>query len=473
VSFDDPADPADQIDAAPAATGDSGYEFATVEVDAVSPSGGPLAGGTAVTITGSGFESSGLTLDKVVFDPAGDTNGSEGLDGVDPTVVSDTEITVTAPDATDASDGEPDLATVVDVSFTDSADPGNPVSAVDATEGDSNYDYGSPLVDSVQPTGGPLSGDNEVTITGSGFEDSELTLDKVAFDPTGDTNGSEAVDGTEATVVSDTEITVTAPDATEAAGGEPELATTVDATFDNPGDPGTPIVATPAAAGDNDYVFGEITPPAEPTDAVSSEDCSSDTATGTCDVTDDGTTVTTEGEGAVTVSEYSSDPVASATFSASGEYFDVLVAPRSSFSSLTIAACNLKGATSLDWWNGSAWIVVSPQTFTSGPPPCVTAVLSSSSSPTIAQLSGTVFAGVLPAAASAPVAPIATPVAAAPMPSSSSNPGTLAATGAALFVLFLAGGGLIVSGIFILGTGSTYRRRRTKILSVRGDRPPD
>ena len=101
----------------------------------------------------------------------------------------------------------------------------------------------------------------------------------------------------------------------------------------------------------------------------------------------------------MTVSQYASDPVGSPSFSTPGEYFDVQVASGSSFNSLTVTDCNLNGATSLEWWNpqadagAGAWEPVSPTpTYTSGPPACVAATISSTSSPSLSQLTGTVFA---------------------------------------------------------------------------------
>jgi hypothetical protein len=142
---------------------------------------------------------------------------------------------------------------------------------------------------------------------------------------------------------------------------------------------------------------GPPTPPAPPSGATSSQSCSSSSSSGTCSATNAGMTVSANGEGSLTVSQYGSDPVGSPTFSASGVYLDVEGASGSSFSGLTITDCNLNGATSLEWWNGSAWLAVSPESYSAGPPKCVTATLDSTSSPTIAGLSGTVFAGALPA----------------------------------------------------------------------------
>jgi hypothetical protein len=114
--------------------------------------------------------------------------------------------------------------------------------------------------------------------------------------------------------------------------------------------------------------------------------------------------VTANEEGAVTVSQYGSDPVGSPSFSAPGEYFDVQVASGSSFASLTITDCNLNGGTGLEWWNGGAWEPVTPTSYTAGPPACVSATISSTSSPSLSQLTGTVFA--VSARATAPGAPI-------------------------------------------------------------------
>jgi hypothetical protein len=357
------------------------------------------------------------------------------------------------------------LATDIELDFTNASDPGVPITSVASASGVNDYTFDSPVVDSISPAAGPLAGGTTVTISGSGFDIPGLTLAKVEFHPSGDTNGSNALLGTDASVVSDNEITVTAPDATTAADGEPELAVTVSVLFDGPGDPASSIESAPGTAGADDYLFGDISPPTAPTGAVSSEDCTSSTESGTCDVTNDGTTVSTDGEGAVTVSQYGSDPVGSPAISASGEYFDVQVAPRSNFSTLTITACNLQGATSLEWWNGSAWSVVSPQTFSAGPPPCVTAVLSSTSSPTIAQLTGTVFAGELTSSAQAvPVENPVPPTSSNPIPPTGTPTGTssaLATTGAELSQTLFAGGGLIGIGLFLVGVSSISRRRRT------------
>ena len=267
VSFTDPADPSTPVVAVNSA-GSTFYSFGTPVIDSLSPPAGPLKGGNTVTITGSGFINAGLTLDTVKFDPVGDTNESQAITATGGTVVSDTEITVTVPDATSAASGTSTVQSVIDVSFIDPADPGKPVGAVDDIKGASDYIFATPEITAVDPIGGPLAGANQLTITGSGFEDPGLTLNGVFFDPAGDT-GTQGIEGTGATVVSNTEITVTAPNATAAAAGAPDLATDVSIAFDDPSDPGNLIASDPATASDNGYLFGapvidSISPPAGP-----------------------------------------------------------------------------------------------------------------------------------------------------------------------------------------------------------------
>jgi hypothetical protein len=109
-------------------------------------------------------------------------------------------------------------------------------------------------------------------------------------------------------------------------------------------------------------------------------------------------TATGHGVGSVTVGRYSTDPVGSPTFTSSGSYFDVSVGTPNSFSSVRVDDCDLAGGTSLEWWNptgGSgtgAWQPVSDQTYTPGPPACVSVTVSATTSPSLAQLTGTVFA---------------------------------------------------------------------------------
>src|SRR5581483_4458955 len=96
---------------------------------------------------------------------------------------------------------------------------------------------------------------------------------------------------------------------------------------------------------------------------------------------------------------YPSDPVGTPTFAVAGSFFDVQVSNPNGFTSATVQDCDLQGATAVQWWNPTAnggtgaWQPVSPVTATAGPPACLTVTVDANSSPTLSQLTGTVFAG--------------------------------------------------------------------------------
>jgi hypothetical protein len=154
-----------------------------------------LAGGTLVTITGSGF-----------------TGASNVLFGTTPatsfTFVSDTQITATSPAAATAS--------TVDVKVV------NPLGTSATGSGDKFAYTTVPAVSGVSPATGETTGGTSVTITGSGFTGTTSVL----FGTT---------PARSFTVVSDTQVTATSP-ATTTAG-------TVDVTVVNP--LGTSPIGTP------------------------------------------------------------------------------------------------------------------------------------------------------------------------------------------------------------------------------------
>ncbi len=252
VSFVNPGNTGVPVDATVAAGGGDAFLFGTPLITSVAPTGGPLTGGSTLTITGSGFEDPGLSLTGVTFEPTGG-GGAGALDGVSATVVSDTEITVVTPDATAAAGGAGTLETTVTAAFDDTQAPDESVLSAPAAAGDDRYDFGAPVVNSVAPGSGGLTGGDTVTITGSGFADPSLTLASVGFEPSGDSNPADALPGIDPTVVSDTEITVTTPDASGAAAGSATLGSTVAIAFDGPG--GSTIDAEDATAGAGGFVF--------------------------------------------------------------------------------------------------------------------------------------------------------------------------------------------------------------------------
>lgn len=96
----------------------------------------------------------------------------------------------------------------------------------------------------------------------------------------------------------------------------------------------------------------------------------------------------------VVVGQYGSNP-GGLLKSAAGPAFDVMVAQPSTYTSVTVKDCNLGGGTTVEWWTGTAWQAISPApNYVPGNPPCVTFTLTVASTPTLAQLTGTVFSGV-------------------------------------------------------------------------------
>ena len=113
-------------------------------------------------------------------------------------------------------------------------------------------------------------------------------------------------------------------------------------------------------------------------------------------------TVTAHGTGGLTVGQYASAPSGGVPFHASTNSFDLALSSSNTFTSVTVVDCALAGATSLQWWNpaanggAGAWQSVTPSAY-NRITHCLTLTFSTSSSPTLAQLTGTAFAGALPA----------------------------------------------------------------------------
>ena len=152
---------------------------ASPAVTGVSPTAGPVAGGTAITITGTGFTVGAPTT--VTLTGIGNATNV--------TVVSTTSITATTP-----ADGNPNGGTV-DLTVTT---PGgtSPIVAGD------HYTYDAlPSVTAVTPNAGAINATSNVTITGSGFTLGAPTT--VTFIGVGN--------ATNVTVVSTTQITATGP----------------------------------------------------------------------------------------------------------------------------------------------------------------------------------------------------------------------------------------------------------------------
>jgi hypothetical protein len=160
-------------------------ETANVSVQSIAPMLGPVAGGTQVTITGTGFD----TATAVDFGTVPATSF---------TIDSPTQITAVSP---------AEAAATVDVTVTSPAG----VSTISSTD---QFTYRAPpRVTTVNPPAGPLAGGMQVKITGTGFTAATV----VDFG---------AVPATSFTVDSPTQITAVNP---------PEAVGTVDVTVTNPG----------------------------------------------------------------------------------------------------------------------------------------------------------------------------------------------------------------------------------------------
>lgn len=101
-------------------------------------------------------------------------------------------------------------------------------------------------------------------------------------------------------------------------------------------------------------------------------------------------TVNATGTGTVSVALYSANPGGSPTFGSAGAYMDVYVASGSNLTGLTILDCNLNGGKVVYWWNGSVWRLASSQSY-SAATQCVTITVNETTSPSLRDLTGTVF----------------------------------------------------------------------------------
>jgi hypothetical protein len=107
------------------------------------------------------------------------------------------------------------------------------------------------------------------------------------------------------------------------------------------------------------------------------------------------------GTGTVTVAEYGSDPEGPSTFnnySNSNDFFDVSVASDSTFQKLVATVCGLDGnPDAMSWWDTAAagdggWEPVAPVSAVSSlKPGCLSVTITRTTSPSVTELSGTVF----------------------------------------------------------------------------------
>ena len=156
----------------------------------------------------------------------------------------------------------------------------------------------------------------------------------------------------------------------------------------------TNSVGTGAASSASNAVTpaSPTTPPAPPAGATSSQQASSASPTGTATAAVSGLTASGSGVGALTVATYSGNPVSGSVSGGTGVYYDVALSAENEFGSVSITISNLgPGGQSIDWWNGNAWVPFSDQTYDAATN-SVTITVSSTTSPTLAELNGTPIA---------------------------------------------------------------------------------
>ena len=212
---------------AESATVRQGFTFVNAnppQITGVTPSGGPAAGGTTVTITGSGF----LGASSVDFSSSTLDHNFGSATSID--VVSDSEITAVTPPGAAGITADIIITTPFGISTPAPAD---------------QFSYATgqlPVVASVSPSTGSTSGGLAVAITGSGFTGATA----VSFG---------TVAATSFTVVSDTEIDITVPqwggnspvdvEVTTAAGTSLPSAGDL-FTYQAPGTPGFTFTSSPS-----------------------------------------------------------------------------------------------------------------------------------------------------------------------------------------------------------------------------------
>jgi hypothetical protein len=103
------------------------------------------------------------------------------------------------------------------------------------------------------------------------------------------------------------------------------------------------------------------------------------------------------GTGTVTVGHYGSDIGGPPLPSSDGVYVDVYRSAGATFTQIKIVDCEVGAATKIWWYDpGAGWQEASDQSYSPGPPACVTAVITASTSPSLAQLNGTRFSYSIP-----------------------------------------------------------------------------
>jgi len=196
-------------------------------VATVNPASGPATGGTAITVTGTGF----VTGSRVVIGQ-GNGAGTGAIPAIDVVVVSSTQITAVIGGGAKAGTWSLFVTTSRGTSAANIGD-------------DFSYTTSGiiPTVTAVSPDSGPTTGDTGITITGTGFASGASVKAETPAQPQ-----NPAIPATDVQVISSTEITAVTGGG--AFGGTYSLFVTTSGgvSADNSGDHFTYTVAPPTVS---------------------------------------------------------------------------------------------------------------------------------------------------------------------------------------------------------------------------------
>jgi hypothetical protein len=100
-------------------------------------------------------------------------------------------------------------------------------------------------------------------------------------------------------------------------------------------------------------------------------------------------TANTTGTGTLVVAQYATNPGGTFPYAFAGShYYDVHITPTGAFTQVIIQFCGLTASDNIYFWNGTAWVLASNQTFASG---CWTVTVNAGTVPNLTNLEGAVF----------------------------------------------------------------------------------
>jgi fibronectin type 3 domain-containing protein len=97
------------------------------------------------------------------------------------------------------------------------------------------------------------------------------------------------------------------------------------------------------------------------------------------------------GAGSIIVASYSSNPIPELQPASGSAFYDVSTTPGSSFSSVTFTICDVPAGGEVSWWDPIGQDLVTPSEVSAPTDGCVTVTVNSSTTPSLAQLYGSVF----------------------------------------------------------------------------------